>query len=58
MKNIAFGGLFSLLLTLLVAGRAIAVDAAKETSRDGHFIAYDNETVLDTQTNLGSGLTT
>jgi hypothetical protein len=33
-------------------GQAAAIATAKETARDGRFIAYSNGTVLDTRTNL------
>jgi hypothetical protein len=46
--NIFFTLLF---LTLTVSG-ALAASKPKEITRDGRFIAYDNGTVLDTQTNL------
>jgi hypothetical protein len=32
--------------------RLLATATAKETARDGRFIAYDNGTVLDTKTSL------
>jgi len=36
----------------LAMGKRPSVSTALETARDGRFIAYDNGTVLDTQTNL------
>lgn len=38
--------------TTLAMGSRPAVSGARETGRDGRFIAYDNGTVLDTSTNL------
>ncbi|MFH1985408.1 MAG: caspase family protein [Pseudomonadota bacterium] len=36
----------------LAMGQRLSAPAAGETGRDGHFIAYDNGTVLDTKTSL------
>jgi hypothetical protein len=38
--------------TTLAMGSRPSVSGARETGRDGRFIAYDNGTVLDTRTNL------
>jgi len=53
-KTIAILSLISLLCVISVsmARAQSAVYKARETGRDGPFIAYDNGTVLDTRTNL------
>jgi hypothetical protein len=53
-KTIATLSLISLLFatSICMAQAQPSVSTAKETDRDGRFIAYDNGTVLDTRTNL------
>ncbi len=53
-KTIAILSLISLLFVLSVcmAQAQPSASTAKETGRDGRFIAYENGTVLDTRTNL------
>ena len=53
-KTIATLSLISVLFVISVcmAQGQSSVHTARETGRDGRFIAYDNGTVLDTRTNL------
>ena len=53
-KTIAILSLISLLcvISVCMAQGQPSVYAARETGRDGRFIAYDNGTVLDTRTDL------
>ncbi len=53
-KTIATLSLISMLFVISVCMAQVqpSVSTARETDRDGRFIAYDNGTVLDTRTNL------
>ncbi len=53
-KTIATLSLISILfiISVCMAQAQRSVSAARETGRDGRFIAHDNGTVLDTRTNL------
>ena len=48
------GTMVVIMVVAILTGIFIAAKCATagETSRDGHFVAYDNGTVLDTRTNL------
>ena len=54
MKRITLAFIFALAGTIALGpeGLARAADRAKEIARDGRFIAYDNGTVVDTETGL------
>jgi hypothetical protein len=54
MKKIALAFIFALAGTIVLcsAGLAQTADQAKEIAKDGRFIAYDNGTVVDTETGL------
>ena len=54
MKNTVLTFMFALgwMIFLCSEGLAQAADQAKEIARDGRFIAYDNGTVVDTETGL------
>jgi hypothetical protein len=54
MKKIALAFIFALAgtIALCFVSLAPAADRAKEIARDGRFVAYDNGTVVDTETGL------
>jgi hypothetical protein len=54
MKKTALAFIFALagMIVLCSEGLAQAAEQAKEIARDGRFIAYDNGTVVDTETGL------